>query len=103
MRAFRDAYAELAKDGAEVFGISSDSVESHAKFRADEKLPFRLLSDPDGKVRELYQVPDSFLGMVPGRVTFVLDAQGIVRDVYQSQLDFAGHAESACSAAGSIR
>ena len=86
-----------------MFGISSDSVASHAAFRAREGLPFRLLSDPDGAVRESYGVPDDLFGLLPGRVTFVIDSDGIVRDLYQSQLDVDGHADVACQAVEAAR
>jgi peroxiredoxin Q/BCP len=95
-------FGQLAASDTEVFGISSDSVESHAAFRAREQLPFRLLSDPDDAVRESYGVPDDLFGLLPGRVTFVIDSEGVVRDLYQSQLDFDGHAELACRAVDAL-
>ena len=98
MRAFREAHGRLAASDTEVFGISSDSVESHAEFRRVERLPFRLLSDPDDEVRELYGIPGSLLGLIPGRVTYVIGRDRVVRAVHQAQLDFDGHAEVACDA-----
>src|SRR5215470_17739362 len=70
--AFRDSYEVFAEAGAEVIGISSDSVESHAGFAGHHKLPFTLLSDKGGRVRKSYGVPAT-LGLLPGRVTYVID------------------------------
>ena len=57
--AFRDSYEVFTDAGAEVIGISSDSVDSHAAFAGHHKLPFTLLSDEGGKVRKKYGVPSS--------------------------------------------
>jgi peroxiredoxin Q/BCP len=81
---FRDAYAVFQGAGAEVMGISSDSVASHQRFAARHRLPFTLLSDPGGKVRKLYGVPATF-GLLPGRVTYVIDRDGTVLHVFSSQ------------------
>jgi peroxiredoxin Q/BCP len=87
---FRDHYEAFQEVGAEVIGISSDSIESHQKFSTHHKLPFLLLSDPKGKIRKLYGVAYT-LGLIPGRVTFVLDKKGIVRHVFDSQLRATQH------------
>jgi peroxiredoxin Q/BCP len=91
---FRDQYEEFASAGAEVVGISSDSVSSHQRFAAKHSLPMKLLSDEDGKVRKLYGVKPT-LGIIPGRATFVIDAEGVVRLVFSSQFRFAQHAGKA--------
>ena len=100
--AFRDGYEEFGKLDAEVIGISSDSVESHRSFAEKHSLPFLLLSDEGGKVRMLYGVPSTF-GLFPGRVTYVIDAEGVVRHVFASQLDMEKHVEKAREALGSLR
>jgi thioredoxin-dependent peroxiredoxin len=92
--AFRDDYEEFGKLDAEVVGISSDSVESHRSFAKKHGLPFTLLSDEGGKVRKLYGVSNT-LGLFPGRVTYVLDEQGVIRHVFSSQLDTKRHVEEA--------
>jgi len=92
--AFRDSYDVFVEAGAQVIGISSQSVESHNKFALVNKLPFILLSDEGGKIRKLYGVPASF-GLLPGRVTYVIDKKGIVRHVFSSQLDAKKHIEEA--------
>ena len=72
---FRDQYEDFTAAGAEVIGVSSDSSESHRKFAGKYSLPFTLLSDRGGEVRKRYGVPAT-LGLLPGRVTFVIDAGG---------------------------
>jgi thioredoxin-dependent peroxiredoxin len=99
--AFRDDYEGFGKLDAEVMGISSDSVESHRSFAAKHDLPFTLLSDEEGKVRRLYGVPTS-LGLFPGRVTYVIDKEGVVRHLFSSQLGVEKHVEEALRALHSI-
>lgn len=91
---FRDAYEDFVAAGATVVGISRDSVERHASFVARHQLPFILLSDADGKVRQRFGVPKS-LGILDGRVSYVVDADGIVRHTFDSQLRFHEHVEQA--------
>src|SRR5207245_7911320 len=75
---FRDQYQDFQDAGAEVIGVSSDSSESHEKFATKYRLPFVLLSDRGGAVRKAYGVP-STLGVLPGRVMYVIDREGTVR------------------------
>jgi thioredoxin-dependent peroxiredoxin len=96
-RAFRDSYGGFAATGAEVLGVSSDSVASHRRFVASEGLPFRLLADRAGVVRELYGV-ERTLGVLPGRVTYVIDRTGVVRHIYSSQLQVTRHSREALDA-----
>ncbi len=95
--AFRDTYKEFEEQGAEVLGVSSDTVDSHKKFAARHSLSFPLLSDPDGNVRKAYGVP-STLGFMPGRVTYVIDKQGIVRSIFNSQIHPEQHITQALKA-----
>jgi peroxiredoxin Q/BCP len=92
--AFRDSHEAFAEAGAEVIGVSSDSVDRHAAFADHHKLPFTLLSDKGGKVRKTYGVPAT-LGLLPGRVTYVIDTTGTVRYVFNSQLNIGRHVEDA--------
>ncbi|HEX3771079.1 MAG TPA: peroxiredoxin [Polyangiaceae bacterium] len=85
---FRDAWADLAKTGAVLIGISADSAESHKAFVAHWKLPFLLLSDPDGKIGATYGVP--FQGHLQ-RQTFVIGPDGKVAKVYR-KVDVTVHA-----------
>jgi peroxiredoxin Q/BCP len=81
---FRDSYESFRDAGAEVIGVSSDSSDSHRGFAQKHRLPFVLLSDADGSVRKQYGVPKT-LGLIPGRTTYLIDRDGIVRHVFSSQ------------------
>ncbi len=91
---FREAYEEFKNLGAEVIGISGDNQKSHRDFAEEHKLPFILLSDPDGSVRKSYGVKKT-LGLIPGRVSFVIDKNGIVRHVFSSQSRATAHVDEA--------
>lgn len=91
---FRDAQPEFEAHGAKLIGISSDSEESHAKFAAKYGLPFTLLSDKGGKVRNLYQVKSTF-GIIPGRATFVIDRDGILSHSFTSLTEPEKHIDEA--------
>jgi peroxiredoxin Q/BCP len=94
---FRDRYEDFAKAGAEVVGISSDSAASHEMFATKHNLPMKFVADVGGKVRALYGVKAT-LGLVPGRATFIIDRQGVIRHTFVSQLRFSKHAEEALEA-----
>jgi len=98
---FRDGYEQFEKLEAEVIGVSSDSTKSHQRFAQRHGLPFVLLSDEEGEVRKLYGVPNT-LGLFPGRVTYVIDNEGVVRHVFSSQLGVTKHVEEALVALESI-
>jgi len=89
--AFRDSYQDFIDAGAEVIGISSDDEESHNNFAGHHRLPFILLSDKDKSVRKLFGVPADFLGMLPGRVTYIVDKMGVIRHIFNSQLRIEKH------------
>jgi peroxiredoxin Q/BCP len=91
---FRDSYEALRSAGAEVIGVSTDSVESHRHFAGRNRLAFHLLSDSDGAVRARYGVPRT-LGVIPGRVTYLIDKQGVVRHIFASQFQPARHVDEA--------
>jgi len=91
---FRDNYEELTNLGAEVLGISGQSVESHKSFASHYGLPFILLADVDNKIRELYGVP-STMGILPGRVTYIIDKKDLVRHIFVSQTNAQRHVEEA--------
>jgi peroxiredoxin Q/BCP len=92
--AFRDSHEVFTGAGAEVIGVSSDSVSRHASFAGKHNLPFTLLSDSGGKVRKSYGVP-AVLGFVPGRVTYVIDREGTVRHVFSSMTNIGQHISDA--------
>jgi len=94
---FRDSYEVFKDTGAEVIGVSSDSVQTHEQFGARYKLPFLLLSDRDGVARKSYGVPMTF-GLIPGRVTYIIDKQGIIRHIFSSLFMPQKHIEEALKA-----
>jgi peroxiredoxin Q/BCP len=94
---FRDSFEDFTDAGAEVIGISKDSVESHVKFIAKHNLPFTLLSDEGGKLARSWGVGKS-LGILPGRVTYVISPQGVVRKKFSSQLRASKHKDEALEA-----
>jgi peroxiredoxin Q/BCP len=98
---FRDHYETFKELGAEVIGISADSGSSHEGFASRHHLPFVLLSDPGGTVRERYGIPKTF-GLLPGRVTFVIDKNGVIRHVFSSQFRAKKHVDEAIRIVRSI-
>jgi peroxiredoxin Q/BCP len=92
--AFRDAYDQFSEAGAVVVGISGDSAQSHSAFAARHNLPFYLVSDADGSIRKSFGVSRSF-GLLPGRVTYVIDSEGVVRLIFSSQLTADRHVSEA--------
>lgn len=92
--AFRDSFEAFREAGAEVIGISSDSEESHKRFAEKHRLPFTLLSDRGAQVRKAYGVPPT-MGLLPGRVTYVIDPKGVVRHVFDSQFNPKKHVAEA--------
>jgi len=94
---FRDIAEEFEKEGAIILGVSKDSIKSHQKFKQKHELPFTLLSDPEGKVLDLYGIwkKKSLYGrtfMGTERTTFLIDEKGIVKKVYR-KVKAKGHAQ----------
>ena len=81
--AFRDSFQTFTEGEAQIIGISSNSIESHQQFAVKQRLPFILLSDKGGTVRKRYGVTPA-IGVLPGRVTYIIDKQGIVRHIFSS-------------------
>jgi peroxiredoxin/class 3 adenylate cyclase len=100
--AFRDHHAFFADEGAEVLGVSSDSVESHQSFKDSHDLPFTLLSDVGGEVRKAYGIRSTF-GIFPGRVTYIIDKAGILQHMYSSQFRPYKHVNEALETVRSLR
>jgi peroxiredoxin Q/BCP len=92
--AFRDSHESFTDAGADVIGISSDSTGRHASFAGRHQLPFTLLSDQGGQVRKSYGVP-AVLGLLPGRVTYVIDRTGTVQHVFNSMTNIGQHVSDA--------
>lgn len=90
---FRDHYEDFLGAGADVIGVSRDDAASHAKFKAQNRLPFTLLTDPNGEVADAWNVKGP-LGM-PGRITFVFDKTGVLHHKFDSAIRFGKHVEVA--------
>lgn len=93
--AFNDQVENFKAAGAEVFGISADSLESHKNFANKYKLDFRLLSDETNAIRKLFGVPADLLRLLPGRMTYVVDQTGIVIHTFKSQFNATRHVDEA--------
>ena len=92
---FRDANQEFLDLGATVIGISADNVDSHKRFSTKYQLNFSLLADQKKEVRNLFGVPASLFGILPGRVSYVINKKGVVCGIYNSMLDPNGHIDKA--------
>ena len=95
--AFRDSYADLQALGAEVWGVSGDDASSHQRFAGKHQLPYPLLVDTGNQLRRAYGVP-AVLGLLPGRVTYVIDGKGVIRHVFNNLLDGPAHRREAIEA-----
>ncbi len=95
---FRDEFEVFTDLKAMVVGISSDDVASHKKFAEKYHLPFKLLADTDKKVRKLFGVPRSVLGLLPGRVTYIVDKKGLISYIFNSQFGAQKHIDEAIKA-----
>jgi len=91
---FRDNYEDFVEAGAVVIGVSQDSDRSHKRFAEHHRLPFILVSDRDNALRKAYGVPKT-MGLLPGRVTYVIDREGVVRHVFNSQINVKKHVRDA--------
>lgn len=89
---FRDNWQKILSLDATVLGVSSQSTESHREFKEKEKLPFPLISDAKSEIRKLYGAT-GFL--IPPRITFVIDKQGVIRFIFNSQINVTKHIETA--------
>jgi thioredoxin-dependent peroxiredoxin len=99
---FRDSYEAFRDAGAEVVGVSSDSAGAHERFASRHRLPFILLADGGGAVRKRYGVRPT-LGILPGRVTYVIDGKGVVRHLFSSQTNMQRHVDEALAALSEIK
>ncbi len=95
---FRDAYEDFNELDCEVIGISRDSSQSHTSFKNNHKLPFKLLSDIDGKVSESLGIPDLLFGLLPGRYTFVINKKCRIIKIFHSSINMTQHISEAIKA-----
>ena len=92
---FRDQYEVFKEADAVIIGISGQSVESHKEFAEKHSLSFTLLSDEGDKIRKQFGVPTNFLGLLPGRVTYIADKTGKVIYIFDSQMQSTKHVDEA--------
>lgn len=92
--AFRDALPAICAEEAKVFGISVDTVNSHHATVQRWQLGYGLLSDPDGVVAKAYDVGRTW-GLFRGRVTYVIDKEGIIRGALDDPLRADAHVRKA--------
>jgi peroxiredoxin Q/BCP len=92
--AFRDAYEDFTQAGAVVIGVSSDSDDSHQAFARSHRLPYILVADVKGELRRIFGVPKTML-VLPGRVTYVIDRDGIVRHLFNALFQSKQHVDEA--------
>jgi len=92
---FQDQFEVFKQADAEVIGISGQSVESHKKFAEKYNLTYTLLSDEGNKLRKQFGVPTNFLGLLPGRVTYIVDKTGKVVYLFDSQIQATKHVDEA--------
>ena len=92
---FRDQFDVFNEADAVIIGISRQSVESHLEFAQKHRLNYTLLSDSEKKVEKLFGVPTNFLGLIPGRVTYVINKEGKVVYLFNSQIEAEKHVDEA--------
>lgn len=92
---FRDQFEVFEEADATIIGISSQSVKSHEAFAKKHRLSYTLLSDPKNRVRKLFGVPANFFGLLPGRVTYIVNKNGEIIFMFNSQTDTIGHVSEA--------
>ena len=99
---FRDDYEAFRRQGAEVIGISGDPVESHEAFTDRHKLPFLLVTDADGSIRRQFGIKKTW-GLVPGRVSILIDRKGVIRAIHESQFRPASHVPAMLAALAQVQ
>ncbi len=87
---FRDNHCALNELGAVIWGVSADDAVSHRRFVTRHSLPYPLLCDTNNALRRSLGVPRA-MGLLPGRVTYVVDGEGIIRHVIENLLDGPAH------------
>jgi peroxiredoxin Q/BCP len=92
---FRDQFEVFKEADAVIIGISGQSVESHKEFAEKHRLSFTLLSDEGNKIRKQFGVPANFMGLLPGRVTYIADKTGKVIFIFNSQTKATEHVDEA--------
>ncbi len=92
---FRDEFESFTDLGVEVIGISGDDVASHKAFADRYSLPFILLADINNEVRTSFGVAKSLLGLIPGRVTYIVNKKGVVVNIFNHLFNAENHISEA--------
>ena len=92
---FRDQFEAFKEVNAEVIGISGQSVESHKKFAEKHRLTYILLTDTENMLRKQFGVPTNLFGLLPGRVTYVINKNGEIIHIFNSQTQAEKHVDEA--------
>jgi len=95
--AFRDALSEKVEfkdSGITVVGIAPDPIAAVQTFATKHNVTYPMLSDESGEARKAYDVPRGMMGLTEGRVTFFIDSQGVVREMFDSMMNFNGHVKA---------
>lgn len=101
--AFRDAYEDFKDLGCEVIGVSEGDEASKLHFAQKRNLDFVLLADPENSFRKQYRIENDFFGLIKGRVTFVVDGQGIIQEIFNSGVFFKKHMKVALETVRSLK
>jgi len=96
---FRDNWDKVISLGATIVGVSSDSPETHSRFKKEHSLQFTLVSDQKKDIRKLYGIDGKF---IPPRTTFVIDKRGKIRNIFNSQISISKHVDEALGTLNSI-
>jgi len=94
---FRDQFEDFTQLGARVIGISNDDSASHRRFKEKHRLPFTLLSDPNGNVKKAFGVKGNLFGLLSGRVTFIFNEKCELVHQFDSQINVLKHVKEALS------
>jgi peroxiredoxin Q/BCP len=100
---FRDQFERFTSADALVIGISADNTASHKAFAEKYRLRYTLLSDPENKVRKMFGVFPGVMGWLAGRVTFVVNKEGVIVHTFNSHLQVEKHIDESLQALSGIQ
>ena len=98
---FRDESETMEKHDAIVVGVSADTAESHSSFKEQHKLTFPLIADPDKRIIKTYQA-QGLLGLIPARITYIIDKQGVIRKSFRHDLSIGKHLSDTLAALDAV-
>jgi len=95
---FRDEFADFEQANARVVGISTDSPKAQKAWAKKNNLQFTLLCDKNQQVRKQFGIKGSLFGLIPGRVTYIIDKSGMIQHIFSSQMNYEQHVVEALAA-----